>query len=83
VSKSVWSKTAPTTDDSLWCWVRYTGKHGPLTCPARLQVFSSGEAILHTARNDSFIRRSVSDKWLYHHEEDETLRFGPVIEEPS
>lgn len=78
MSKSkIWSKTPPKVEG--WYWVRYKGRSGPVTCPARLFTFKTnthlGEFMLTTARNDTFFSFSIDKK--------DKLEYGSYIEYPE
>lgn len=64
------SKVWPDTEG--WYWIKYKGKNGLVTCPAKLVALKETK-ILSSARNDIFIQKEQIDK---------TLRIGPRIEEP-
>ncbi len=76
-----WTKAPPAvSSESFWCWVKYRGKNGAVKCPARVTRFDK-QALVSTAKNDSFIGEGKT--WRCCHAVDATLRFGPMIEEPS
>lgn len=70
-----WSKDWPNKDG--WYWVRYTGKHGTVQCPMRAMMMADGVKAGTSARNDFFVTGPGSLM------RDNTLRFGPRIEEPK
>lgn len=81
-----WDKSSPSTDGTLWCWVKYKGKNGIVKCPAyvcHIGRANSAEYILATARNDVFIKRHGKDSWEYDGKAVKSLYFGPIIEEPQ
>jgi hypothetical protein len=68
--KTKWISEVPKKEG--WYWVKYRGKHGVVICPAKLFLYSNGEGVLHTARND-YVR---VDRL-------QGLKFGPAIPFPA
>lgn len=87
--KATWTKATPTSEG--WYWIKYKNKHGKYTvCPCRVTLFNdggkyAGSAIVHTARNDTFIEgpNHGGPGLKYDGKLDTSIRFGPRIEEPD
>jgi hypothetical protein len=69
-TEAKFSKVWP--DIEGWYWIKYKGKNGLVTCPAKLVILKETK-VLSSARNDTFLQRELIDK---------TLKIGPRIEEP-
>jgi hypothetical protein len=80
--EAIWSKRTPTEEG--WYWIKYKNKHQKyIMCPAEV-IHVKSETIVATSRNDTFVSgpRHGGPGLKNNGALDQSVRFGPKIEEP-